>query len=255
MVERAHSSQAGSSSNVLTGDGRLGAMLMRRAAPIAALLVALGVPALAGSTPDATLDVLAGPGDVYGPLSNDGDGAFTGLTATYGTDRWRAKYDVRRNVYPTERAGPGSLTQYPLIGGGTATVTPFTASETASELRAEIALPFPRTFAGVGWFVSATNYDYPRLRGLGVGIERYPDRGRGLKGYGSLFGYAVSGSTAALAARFTVVKADLGVAYRMPGTPLVWRIGYSNELREPANVSRDQLWDRSVPYIGLGFSR
>jgi hypothetical protein len=143
-------------------------------------------------------------------------------------------------------------------------ITAFNAQENDIDTHFGIKLASPRIYLGVGGLFRTYNYlGYPRMAGVGFGVEKLPDLDQPFSIYGSAFYYPhVSGKytypTAALlgplsGAQVTLAysewKYELGVTTTFGAAFL--DIGYAGEhlsakTNAPSNVSING------PYVGLG---
>lgn len=108
-----------------------------------------------------------------------------------------------------------------------------------------------------------TNYHYPSLTGIGVGVEHAPSAGPGLRPFGSVFYYpAASGAytteaapATRIAPAFRILKMDYGVVLRgARGGPYLVA-GYGNEFRRGNDLPAEIRFIRSDPYVAVGLSR
>lgn len=215
-------------------------------------------PAVSGS-----VEVSRPFGDVYNERTTDGDAYPQSLSvrALVARGDLTLSFDYRRNVYLTDNRGPATRTQYAKIEGGTGTSIPFLARESSSEVRLErVGGRRSLTAIGIGVLRTWTNYNYPSLTGFGLGIERRPAPGPGLRPFGSLFYYpSASGpyTTEQQPARtitpsFHILKLDYGLVVRAAHTGLYAVAGYGNELRRGNGLSADNRFIRSDPYVAIG---
>lgn len=150
-------------------------------------------------------------------------------------------------------------------GLGQIYVTAFTAQENDVDLHLAIKVASPRVYLGVGEYTKDYNYlGYPRLTGIGFGLEKLPDLDSPFSVYGSAFYYprvsgtyryatsvllgSLSGQQITLA--YGVWKYEIGGTIGL-GKNLFIDLGY---LGEKANARDNAPSPTSVsaPYVGLG---
>jgi len=225
--------------------------------PPLALFLAIVTPAAARCAPSAptiTVEATKSFGDSYGPLTNDGaeDRSSGDLRVGYRRGRFVVEFRYGRSGYTTENDGPGSRTVLPTFGGGTASVPFFHAVESRTELRALVnagALPFA---AGFGVFRADTNYGFPVLSGIGIGVSGTSRPYRRFMLDSSVFYYPnVLGAYRSLTIRFRVLSADAAIAYPIVHSSLWVVAGYRNEYREPISLPSAFAQVRSSPYLGI----
>ncbi len=204
------------------------------------------------TVPAITIEATKALGDSYGPFASDGseDATSGDVRIRYKHRKYAIEYRYGRSAYLTDNDGPGSRTVFPTFAGGTASVPFFSATETRQELRASFQVT--KSFAaGVGYFRAETNYGYPDLSGIGVGIGGAGTRGR-LSFDSSLFYYPnVSGRYRSFTLRYRVLSSDFEIGYRIVQPALVLVAGYRNEYREPFTLPYSFAQVRSSPYVGL----
>jgi len=220
------------------------------------IAAAFGLPsaAVAGEPEPFTLDVVHPIGGVWNEYANPGEEYPPALDvrarAEFG--RYAASLQYHRDVYLTQSSGPNSLTRYATLTGGYATVVPFEARDTEIEGRYERRVRGPLA-AGVGALHTSTNYAYPHLSAVGVGLERLPDWTRQVAVYGSAFYYpAASGSVGSVRATFGILKYDAGFRFRPFGWHVYLTGGYDFESRSGRHLPGAVRTIRSDPYIGIG---
>jgi hypothetical protein len=150
-------------------------------------------------------------------------------------------------------------------GLGQIYVTAFTAQETDVDLHLAVKVASPRIYLGIGEYTKSYDYlGYPRLTGIGFGLEKLPDLDAPFSVYGSAFyyprvsgkyNYATSTLLGPLSGRqitlaYGVWKYEIGGTIGL-GKNLFIDIGY---LGEKANARDNAPTGTSVnaPYIGLG---
>ena len=236
-----------------------------RLAATSAIVALFGhaVPAIAGEpASSASFEVLRPLGDVYSERAADGDAypQSIGARAVLARAGYAVTLDYRRNVYLTASAGPGTLTHYARIEGGSGTRAPFLARDSSFEARIERPLADRTLWAGIGFVRTWTNYAYPSLTGLGVGVEHRAHRNAGLRAFGSAFYYpCAAGRYAAeddpsrtLTAAFRILKLDYGFVLHGRSSRLYFVAGYANEFRRANGVRADIRFIRSDAYAAIG---
>ncbi len=236
-------------------------------APLVALSIALsfGWPSTARGgelAPGVSFEITRPIGDAYSERTSDGDAYPQSLAVRAAVNRgsYTVVLDYRRNVYQTENGGAGTFTRYARIEGGTGTAAPFLARESSFEARFERRIGHNDIAAGVGLLRTWANYNYPSLRGLGIGVERRPRSGAGVRPFGSAFYYPSAYGpyttetmpVRTLTPSFRILKLDYGVIVRSARSRVDFVVGYGNEFRRGIGLSGDNRFIRSDTYVGLG---
>jgi len=228
-----------------------------------AAAICCGATCSAEPEPAASLQVIRPLGDTYNERSSDGDSypQSLGVRLLLARRDYAVTLQYWRNVYLTESAGPGTLTQYPRLEGGVGAVTPFIARDSSFEARLEqrISRSIP-LFAGIGAVRTWTNYHYPVLTGAGAGLDLHAASAPGVRPFGSAFYYpAASGAyvTETLPARtmtpaFGIIKVELGATVRRGKSRFYGIFGYASEIRTGRALSTQNRFIRSDPYAGIG---
>jgi hypothetical protein len=177
------------------------------------------------------------------------------------------KIDYRDNAYLTtsnllDNYG-NHYTQFATIDGGTAHTPEFLGRQTTLDTRLEYQIAKPRVYIGVGYVQTTTNYGYPNVGGVGVGIEKLPDLHPGLSPYASAFYYPSASANYTIAdptsshygdsytQRFAITKYDIGGAVVFAHVPVYLYGGYAGDVyTERANAPIGQT--HAGPYLGLG---
>jgi hypothetical protein len=226
-----------------------------RIALVAAAFALCGAAvAQAGEPEPFTLDLTHPIGAVWNEYANPGEEYPQALDVKLrgGEGVYAASLDYHRDVYLTQSAGPNSLTRYAKLTGGYATIPPFFARDSEIEGRFERRVRGPLAVA-IGVLDTWTNYGYPHLAGVGVGLEKLPDWTRQTALYGSAFYYpAASGSGDGVSATFGILKYDIGFRVRPFGWHTYFTGGYEYESRSGRNLPSDIRTIRSDPYVGFG---
>lgn len=185
----------------------------------------------------------------------------------FGDSNVAAKFDYRQHAYITSTNLTDVLdnryTVFATIDGGTAFVPVFLARQNSLDFRLEYQVAVPRIYIGVGYLLASTNYGYPRLNGLGFGLEKLPELRSGLEFFGSAFYYpAASGDYTVDAPasvnfgrsyrqQYRILKYDLGLALAWTDSPVYIHAGFGgNRYTAKQNAPIGQTHDG--PYIGLG---
>jgi hypothetical protein len=144
------------------------------------------------------------------------------------------------------------------IGGAGSTAVPaFTARDYEGDVRLGLRVFQPRVYVGIGYLWKTGNYGYPRLGGLGYGIEKLPDLDQPFSVYGSAWYYPntkgtftdPSGNNFSLA--YNILKYQVGATYVFGKSPLFIEGGWmgdrgTNKTNAPSNYTANG------PYVGLG---
>jgi hypothetical protein len=135
---------------------------------------------------------------VYNEFSPGNSGVGVSYTARAALEfkaglSWLVSADYRSYRYPhdddgTGRVGdPGFVT---VIGGyGQTEVPSFVAKDSDLDGHLGIRIANPRIYVGVGYLHREENYGYPKLNGLGFGLEKLPDLDRPFSVYASAYDY------------------------------------------------------------------
>jgi Copper amine oxidase N-terminal domain len=177
------------------------------------------------------------------------------------------KADFRQDAYTTsdnliDLIG-NHYTRFATIDGGYAAAPVFRAYQSTLDGRVEYKIARPGIAVGVGYLRATTNYGYPNLDAIGVGIEKLPDMRPGIEPFGSAFIYPnASGDYTVVAAaspnfgnsyrqEYEIEKYDLGLAWVLANSPVYLYAGFNGDrysLRQNAPISQTH----DGPYIGLG---
>ncbi|MDQ2738504.1 MAG: hypothetical protein M3Y35_07815, partial [Actinomycetota bacterium] len=177
------------------------------------------------------------------------------------------KADYREDGYVTsineQNAFGAYLTQFATIDGGYASVPVFLAKQSTLDGRLEYKIAKPNLYVGLGYLQTSTNYGYPHLNALGVGLEKLPDLNTSLSVYGSAFYYpnASGNYTVSNAASpnngitykqvYAITKYDIGLTYSIRRFPLYVYGGFSGDrYAKRQNAPIDQT--HGGPYLGIG---
>ena len=163
------------------------------------------------------------------------------------------RFDVFGNEY----------TQFATIDGGTALTPVFLAHQSSVDVRLEYQVAAPLVYVGIGYLQTGNNYGYPRLKALGVGLEKLPALTPGLSLYGSAFYYPSATGTYTVSAptssnfgksyqqQYEVTKLDVGLALVLKHSPVYLYGGFSAD-KYAAKQNAPIGQTHNGPYIGLG---
>ncbi|MFN2449494.1 MAG: copper amine oxidase N-terminal domain-containing protein [Candidatus Baltobacteraceae bacterium] len=159
---------------------------------------------------------------------------------------------------------PGCVTA---IGGQFQTFVPaFTVRDYDGDARLGLKVLDPKIYIGVGYMWRSGNYGYPKLNGLGAGIEKLPDlQNNGFTWYGSAWYYGnvkgtgtgcltlgcvPPGGSYTLA--YNILKYDIGGAFTFgANTPIFLEFGYLGD-RGYEKTNAPIGFSEAGPYVGLG---
>lgn len=181
--------------------------------------------------------------------------------------RWAGKVDFRQDAYVTNDNVTDVLgnqyTQFATIDGGVAFTPVFLARQSSLDARLEYQVANPRIYVGAGYIQTGDNYGYPRLTGLGVGVEKLPDLRPGISYFGSVFYYpSASGNFVVASAgssnlgttyrqQYQITKLDIGLALVFENSPVYVYGGFSaDQYTAKQNAPIGQT--HAGPYLGLG---
>ena len=177
------------------------------------------------------------------------------------------KLDYREDAYVTSDnltdAFKNHYTQFATIDGGVALTPVFLARQTATDARLEFQIAAPKVYLGLGYLQTSTNYGYPQLRAVGVGIEKLPDLRPGFNFAGSAFYYPSASGTYTVAnpaslnngksyrQQYQIVKYDAGLSLVFKRSPVYLYGGFSG-IRYAAKQNAPIGQTHDGPYLGLG---
>ncbi len=174
--------------------------------------------------------------------------------------------DYRSYSYVTSdnlSVGTNHYTQFATIDGGTALMPVMLAKQSSLDARVEYEVAAPRINIGVGYIHTTTNYGYPSLNAIGVGVEKLPDLRPGVKVFGSLFyypsahgDYTVTGATSpnvgiTYRQKYDITKFDIGLSLVLKHSPVYLYGGFAGDqyaAKQNAPISQTH----NGPYLGLG---
>ena len=140
---------------------------------------------------------------------------------------------------------------------GSAYVPSFDARDTDIDGRFGIGIANPKIFLEGSYLTRYTNYGYPRLTGVGGGLEKLSDFNQPIDIYGSILYYPqISGNYTDIFGngqqlQYRMLRYQAGLTISVPRTPLFLDFGYlgnhlTNKQNAPGNSSENSL------YGGLG---
>lgn len=165
---------------------------------------------------------------------------------------------VTGTVDPTSGAtDTGCVT---VIGGGGQTFVPaFSVRDYDFDGRFGLKVADPRIYVGVGYMYRSGNYGYPKLRGVGFGLEKLPDLDQPFSIYGSAWYYPnVKGNcgidvcpTGPFNLAYRILKYQIGGTFGFGTSPLFLDFGFlGDRMTNKDNAPVGQT--HNGPYIGLG---
>ena len=210
------------------------------------------------------------------------NGAYNAQGA-YMTGPFAVKIDYRYDTYDTTTNGVipqpvsicnpsqppapstpgGPATVFNTIDGGMCFVPPFKATQTWVDARLEYQVANPHIMVGVAYGGASNKYGYPRLNGVGVGVEKLPDFTSVLSWHGSFFyfpssqgNYTVNDSNSpnfgvTYKQQYNISQYDAGFDLLFGQSPVFLTGGFQGDYW---TVSRSAPVNQthSGPYVGLG---
>jgi hypothetical protein len=162
--------------------------------------------------------------------------------------------ETRRSVYDS----PGGLVR--TIGGGTAAVLPFSASDYDYDERAGLKLDGPRVYVAFSYLTHGTTYAEPQLHGIGYGIEKLADTNQTFSLYGNAFYYPNVGGNYTLPGSggsgfsdlsYHIVRYRVGVAILPYKSPVFIEAGFLGDYAK-ARTDAPGAYSHYGPFAGLG---
>lgn len=216
----------------------------------------------------------------FSPGNRGGRGSFAFRAAvefSLGNLPFMLEGDYRQFRYPHNQNSPTAPANSPcdgfgpdaisgdtgcvtIIGGGSQVFVPaFGPHDVEADARLGLKILDPRIFVGVGYMQRLTNYGYPRLHGIGVGIEKLPDLENTFSVYGSLWYYPRLNGTCGVDVcpsgpfklSYRTLKYQVGGAVNLGKGPLFIDFGFlgdrlRNQQNAPSNINQQGA------YAGLG---
>lgn len=148
------------------------------------------------------------------------------------------------------------------IGGNFQTYVPaFKARDSDVDVRVGIRVINPRIYIGAGYLWRSTNYGYPNMNGVGVGIEKLPDLNMPLSFFGSFWYYPnikgniTTGNQFGVSTNFSLAynlyKYQVGVDYVIGNSPVFIDLGWMGDsLTNKTNAPIGST--ANGPFVGLG---
>ena len=206
---------------------------------------------------------------VYNEFSAGNSGNNNGSYAVRGAMEfdlfnlpWMIEGTYQQLQYPHNCTGgiaaPSADCFVTTIGAGGSTAVPaFTARDYEGDVRLGLRVFQPRVYIGVGYLWKSGNYGYPRLGGLGYGIEKLPDLDQPFSLYGSAWYYPntkgtftdPSGTNFSLA--YNILKYQIGGTYVFGKGPLFIEAGWMGD-RGTNKTNAPVDYSANGPYVGLG---
>ena len=147
------------------------------------------------------------------------------------------------------------------IGRSGQTFVPaFDVQENQLAGRIGLKLLEPRVYLGVAYLTKSNNAGYPNASGLGLGLEKLPDKEGPLSVYFSTYyypnltgAYHAPGSNAgSLGVSYRLFTYEVGAAIHPIGSPIFLDAGLLGD-RTTARQSSPSNQTRIAPYVGIGF--
>ena len=147
------------------------------------------------------------------------------------------------------------------IGPNPPTFVPeFDVQENQVAGRVGLKLLEPRLYLGIGYLLKSNNAGYPRTSGLGIGLEKLPDKEGPLSVYFSGYYYpnltgqyrAPGPNPGSLGFSYRLFAYEVGAAIKPSGAPIFLNVGLLGD-RAIARNSSPLSQTRIAPYVGIGF--
>ena len=143
---------------------------------------------------------------------------------------------------------------------GTTFVPAFDVQENQLAGRLGIKLLEPRIYLGLAYLTKSNNAGYPSASGLGLGLEKLPDKEGPLSVYFSTYFYpnltgayhAPGPNPGSLGISYRVLTYEIGAAIKPSGSPIFLNVGLLGD-RTIARNSSPLSQTRIAPYAGIGF--
>lgn len=154
---------------------------------------------------------------------------------------------------------PGDVGCVTTIGRTSQTfVSSFPVTDEQVDGRLGIKLLDPRVYLGVSYLTKYNNAGYPRSSGLGLGLEKMPDKEAPLSVYFSTYYYpnitgAYRSNGGSLGLTYRMFRYDVGVAIKPGQSPIFLDAGILGD-RTTARNSAPSNESHFAPYVGLGFA-
>jgi hypothetical protein len=213
---------------------------------------------------------------VYNEFANgaQGNGSWTARAAIEFDALnipWMIEGDYKNWQYPHGCGVPQSIATpgnapgcfVTAIGGRFSTYVPaFTAVNRDVDVRLGVRIFNPRVYIGVGYIWGSSNYGYPNMNALGVGLEKLPDLDQALSFYGNVWYYPNFKGTytnnaitppnpTSYGIGYNLLKYQVGIDWAVLG-PVFIDAGWAGE--NGANKNNAPIsYNFNGPYVGLGF--
>jgi hypothetical protein len=139
---------------------------------------------------------------------------------------------------------------------GQSQVPAFTARDSDIDARLGVRIFNPRVYIGVGYLWRWESYGYPKMNGVGFGIEKLPDLDVPLSFFGNFWYYPsvtgnYSGPSGSLSLAYNMYKYQVGLDYVLGHSPIFIDVGWmgnnlSNKTNAPSGITVNG------PFAGLG---
>jgi len=168
---------------------------------------------------------------------------------------WLLEGDYRTLRYPHDVANKVTI----VGGNGQAIVPSFTVRDYDFDGHFAIKVANPRIYVGVGYLYRDENTGYPRMNGVGFGIEKAPDLDHVFSIYGSAYYYPSARSRGqyfdnqrnAYTLAYRVLKYGVGGTFTPSKGPVFLDFGWEGE-RGRAKNSAPANYSENGPFVGLG---
>lgn len=179
------------------------------------------------------------------------EGEFRSYTAHHDSS-------VPANGICPNSSEPGCVTT---IGRTGQTFVPaFDFQEQQVDGRLGIKLLEPRLYLGVSYLTKSNNAGYPNASGLGLGLEKLPDKEGPLSVYFSTYYYpnltgqyhAAGPNPGSLGLSYRLFKYEVGAALKPSGSPIFLDLGVLGD-RVTGRASSPSNQTHVAPYVGIGF--
>jgi hypothetical protein len=164
-------------------------------------------------------------------------------------------FDSTSNFGPVPACGPGGGALgdqgcVTIIGGNGQTFVPsFDARDTNIEARLGIGVANPGIYIDVGYDTRTTNYGYPRVQGIGFGLEKIADYSAPFSFFGSVMYYPQVGAGTTL--QYRLMNYQIGLDAKVPKTPLFFEGGYQGDRGNNKSNAPSSFTHQAV-FAGLG---
>jgi len=170
-------------------------------------------------------------------------------------------YQHEQSIPNVAGACPGDIGCVTSIGRGGQTFVPRTAiTDQQYDGRIGIKLLDPRLYLGVSYLEKYNSVGYPRVRGLGLGVEKLADKEGPVSVFFSTYYYPnltgqyrrTTGAPGSLGLTYRLFKYDVGLAIAPQLSPIFINAGLLGD-RTTARNSAPANESHITPYVGVGF--